>query len=238
MSLYHDKEVRKYLVNRYASQLQSRGLGAESLPDDFDLLQEGIIDSLGIMELVTDVESHFGHPVDFEELDAEKMTVVGPLVLHITRKLMEAKAGNVTEANKLSEMPTALISLKGNTLAVWLALDDRSIRKGLMGIEAGELSPLADGTERGMLFAFPVAQLLSFWMFKTRIPLDITYLDAEGKVINWYSAQPFETRLLYPSARPAKYVLEVNANLLQRWGVQPGDSVSLPVLPGSALMKA
>ena len=85
-------EVREFLLTRYAAKFQARGLQAEQVADDFDLLKEGVIDSLGIMELVVDLENHFGHPIDFEDLDAEAMTVFGPLTNYVQRKVTEAAA--------------------------------------------------------------------------------------------------------------------------------------------------
>ena len=228
MSLYTDYKVRQYLINRYGVQIRAQGLAPEQVPDDFDLLKEGIIDSLGIMELVTDVEVHFGHSIDFEELDAEQMTILGPLAAHIQRKLTEAQAGKSSDDFSLSRLPTDLVKLKGNSIEVWLALDDRAIRRGLMGVQDCQLAPLANGVERGMLFVFRTEQPLSFWMYKMIVPLDIVYLDASRRVINNYSAQPGEVRLLYPALRPAQYVLEIKAGLVSRWGVEPGETLQMP----------
>ncbi|NJL17407.1 MAG: acyl carrier protein [Nitrospira sp.] len=82
----HDKAVhgvREYLLNRYEAQIKGRGLRLEDIRDDFDLLQEGIIDSLGIMELLSDIDSHFDVAVDFEALDTSQLTVIGPLATYI-----------------------------------------------------------------------------------------------------------------------------------------------------------
>jgi uncharacterized protein len=228
MSLHTDYKVREYLISLYKNQIQARGLSPDKIPDSFDLLKEGIIDSLGIMELVTSLEGHFGHTIDFEELDAEHMTIIGPLTAHIERKLTEFETAKTSADLGLAALPKGVVRLKGKAIEVWLALDDSSIRKGLIGVQADELAPRSDGGERGMLFVFPHEQPLSFWMFKTIVPLDIIYVDAERRIINGYSAQPLETRLLYPSQRPAQFVLEVNAGLMKRWGVEPGDTLELP----------
>jgi acyl carrier protein len=82
----HDKAihgVREYLLSRYEAQIRGRGLRLEDIGDDFDLLQEGIIDSLGIMELLSDIDSHFDVAIDFEALDASQLTVIGPLSRYI-----------------------------------------------------------------------------------------------------------------------------------------------------------
>lgn len=228
MSAYTDYDARGYLLDRYKTQLRARAL--DPVPDDFDLLEEGIIDSLGIMELVTDLERRFGHPIDFEELDAEKMTVLGPLADHIQRKLAEADGSRSSSAVRLAELPKAVVTIKGKSIEAWLALDERSIRKGLMDVTPDELTPMPTGIERGMLFVYESERPLSFWMFKTVVPLDIVYLDSHGRIINWHSAQPLETRLLYDSSRPAQYVLEVRSGLMREWKIEPGDRVELPDL--------
>ncbi len=71
-------EVRKFLLDRYASSLGSKDVSTDSVPDDYDLFQQGIIDSLGILEMVGAVESQFGIELDLENLDAEDLTKVGP----------------------------------------------------------------------------------------------------------------------------------------------------------------
>jgi uncharacterized membrane protein (UPF0127 family) len=84
--------------------------------------------------------------------------------------------------------------------------------------------------DSGMLFIYPGERSLSFWMQNTKIPLDILYFDAELQLVNFIdSAQPCRVDPCpnYPSTGPAMYVLEVNAGLATRWGVQPGDPLAL-----------
>jgi acyl carrier protein len=67
-----------------------RGQGREvpaDLSDDCDLLLSGYVDSLGLLELMTAIQDHFGREIDFDELDAEQMTIVGPLKRFVAEKL-------------------------------------------------------------------------------------------------------------------------------------------------------
>src|SRR5437762_982190 len=47
--------------------------------DSCDLLLSGVIDSLGLVELMTALQERCGREIDFDALDPEQMTKVGPL---------------------------------------------------------------------------------------------------------------------------------------------------------------
>jgi acyl carrier protein len=68
--------VRNYVAERLAAQ--GRDVPGE-LGDDCDLLLSGVVDSLGMLELMTAVQDYCDQEIDFELLDPELMTVVGPL---------------------------------------------------------------------------------------------------------------------------------------------------------------
>jgi acyl carrier protein len=57
------------------------------LPDNCDLLLSGLIDSLGLLELVMAIQERFGREIDFEALDPEHMTEVGPLCRFVSAHL-------------------------------------------------------------------------------------------------------------------------------------------------------
>ena len=61
------------------------------MPDDFDLLVEGVIDSFGILELVSALEARYLMTLDFSELPVSDLTVVGPLSGHIAAQIRAAE---------------------------------------------------------------------------------------------------------------------------------------------------
>ena len=73
----------------------------------------------------------------------------------------------------------------------------------------------------GMWFVFPEPGIYAFWMKNTLIPLDVLYFDEEGKFVSVQTMNPCEHDpcKTYPSARPAKYALEVNAGFAEKEGV-------------------
>jgi uncharacterized protein len=79
----------------------------------------------------------------------------------------------------------------------------------------------------GMLFPFAQSQPMAFWMKNTRIPLDIVFIDAGGKIINIGQGVPFSLAPV-PSAAPAKAVLEINSGTCARLGIAAGDVVEHP----------
>ena len=79
---------------------------------------------------------------------------------------------------------------------------------------------------RGMLFIFEDEVRRFFYMKNTAFPLDIIYINSDLKVVSIQkNAQPYNESSL-PSDGPAKYVLEVNAGLTDRWGLEANDVIS------------
>lgn len=71
-------DVRAAVLGRLQKAIAARGLSPDAVPDDFDLLAEGLIDSFGLLELISAIEDQFGLAVDFESIDAVDLTAVGP----------------------------------------------------------------------------------------------------------------------------------------------------------------
>ncbi|MFK7957224.1 MAG: DUF192 domain-containing protein [Lysobacterales bacterium] len=87
---------------------------------------------------------------------------------------------------------------------------------------------------QGMLFVFPREAPRSFWMKNCRIPLDILYFDSGLQLVSAQLNVPpcrAEPCASYPSAGPARYVLELNAGMAQRLGVNQGDALELALTP-------
>ncbi|WP_242205919.1 DUF192 domain-containing protein [Aestuariivivens insulae] len=79
---------------------------------------------------------------------------------------------------------------------------------------------------QAMLFIFEDEQPRSFYMKNTSIPLDIIFIDANKTIVSFQkNAKPFDERSL-PSNVPAKYVLEVNAGLVDRWNLKVGNTIN------------
>ncbi len=84
----------------------------------------------------------------------------------------------------------------------------------------------ADG---GMLFAFEQEEVLRFWMKNTYVPLDIIFVDGQGRIVAVRQMRPLDETTI-SSEKPAKYAIEVNEGAARNAGVKPGDSLTIPPL--------
>jgi len=94
--------------------------------------------------------------------------------------------------------------------------------RGLM--ERPALAPNA-----GMLFIFPDVAPRAFWMMHTLIPLDMLFIDADGRIINIQAnappCEPPRQCPTYHSTAAAKYVLEIAGGRAQALGIRAGDQL-------------
>jgi len=82
----------------------------------------------------------------------------------------------------------------------------------------------------GMIFLYDSEQNLTFYMKNTLIPLDIIFLDSEGKVVTIHeNTRIKQTDELYPSLEPAQFVIELNGGRSNEIGLQAGDVVDLEI---------
>lgn len=70
-------DVKTFLLKRFAASISANGLKPVDIGDDFDLLKAGVIDSLGVIEMISAVEQNFKITVDFEKLNPSELTVLG-----------------------------------------------------------------------------------------------------------------------------------------------------------------
>ena len=90
--------IRGFVLSKLAPPLAERGLNPDRIPDDFDLLTEGVIDSLALIELIAAVERQFNLQLDFEDLDPQDLTIIGPLCRYIEARSQNNLESSYTEA--------------------------------------------------------------------------------------------------------------------------------------------
>lgn len=96
--------------------------------------------------------------------------------------------------------------------------DAAALKKGLM--HRTSLNPTA-----GMLFLFDPPREVRFWMKNTLIPLDMLFIDTDGRIVAIaHRTEPGSLRLFGPR-EPVSAVLEINGGLSEQLGIGAGDTV-------------
>ena len=118
--------------------------------------------------------------------------------------------------------PTRTVSMKiGQETIILEIADTPKLRQtGLMHRKS--MAP-----DHGMLFVFEHRQFLGFWMRNTLIPLDILYVDADGRVVTIRQMKPLDETSI-ASREPVLYAIELNVGTAARAGVKEGDLLQLP----------
>jgi acyl carrier protein len=81
------ERVKSLIASILEPRLISQGITVTTLHDDLDLRGEGIVDSLGFVLLLAELETRLGGRVDLIDLDPEYLTNVGALTRHIVRTM-------------------------------------------------------------------------------------------------------------------------------------------------------
>jgi acyl carrier protein len=92
-------DVRSFVVDNF---LLGRG---DALSNDASFMDEGLIDSTGILELVSHLEESYGIEILEEELTPDNLDSVNRIAAYLTRKL-----GGGTSANLIGEPASAALS--------------------------------------------------------------------------------------------------------------------------------
>lgn len=165
-------------------------------------------------------------------MTTNRREVVKGLALLPALGLMPA-LGGVAQAGEtqagLRRATLAIHAAEGpRRLEVELAETPAQRRRGLM--ERDHL-----GAESGMLFLYDGLQPADsgFWMYRTRIPLDIAFIDAAGRIAAIHTMTPCDGDdpgqcRAYPAGVAYRAALEVNAGYFAARGVGIGDCVSWP----------
>ncbi len=83
--------------------------------------------------------------------------------------------------------------------------------------------------DRGMLFAHPSEDTFRYWMYQTRIPLDIIWLSRDHRIVEMSldtppcASEKASECANYGGNQKSQYVLEVNAGVAAKNGLKVGD---------------
>lgn len=83
-------------------------------------------------------------------------------------------------------------------------------------------------THEGMLFVFEAPAPQCFWMRNTPTPLTIAFLADDGSIVNLADMKPFDDSS-HCSAKPVRFVLEMNQGWFAKRGIKAGFKLGGPV---------
>lgn len=73
-------DVLAFIIEEERETMLRLGIDPEALPSDLDLLESGVIDSLGFISLLESIERQFGIEIDFGDQDPIELTKLEKLV--------------------------------------------------------------------------------------------------------------------------------------------------------------
>jgi uncharacterized membrane protein (UPF0127 family) len=130
------------------------------------------------------------------------------------------------ELEDLDNFPSVRLEIeygkkKRHVLEVWVARTPARQAQGLMFVRS--LPPL-----RGMLFVHQSPKQISMWMKNTYIPLDMVFIDDQGRIQQIVERTTPHSLDNIRSNKPAIAVLEIAGGESRRLGLKPGQRVRYP----------
>lgn len=102
-----------------------------------------------------------------------------------------------------------------------LASKPREVERGLMFRKAMD-------DDHGMLFRLSERKVQTFWMQNTCISLDMLFIDDDGTIVGISEAARPLDESIRSVACPSAWVLEVVAGWSRKYGVKPGQKMTIP----------
>jgi uncharacterized membrane protein (UPF0127 family) len=144
--------------------------------------------------------------------------------------LLFAASANVAFAQlaQFATAPLTILTAGGpRKFTVELAATPAQMEQGLMFRRS--LAP-----DAGMLFDYQAPSMAMMWMKNTLIPLDMLFVDADGRIVNIHErAVPGSLETIAATA-PARAVIELNGGTAARLRIRPGDRVLFPIFGHAA----
>jgi uncharacterized membrane protein (UPF0127 family) len=136
--------------------------------------------------------------------------------------LLAAVPAEALETYKTSEL-TIHTAGGPQRFTIELALSDAQMEQGLMFRR--NLAP-----DAGMLFDLHRSMTATMWMKNTFIPLDMLFVDASGKIVDFHERAVPQSLDTISSMAPCRYVIELNGGTVERLGIKVGDRVTSPAI--------
>jgi uncharacterized protein len=145
------------------------------------------------------------------------------LLLVVSVLTGEVPSSLCAELQKFPTSELTIVSASGpHRFKIEVAETPAQMEQGLMFRTS--LAP--DG---GMLFIYPEPTVATMWMRNTLIPLDMLFVDTQGRIVNIHQRAVPQSDDVIPAAAPVRAVIELNGGTAARLGIEPGDRVLYPI---------
>ena len=140
--------------------------------------------------------------------------------------VMLVTALSLSVAAELQQFPTSqltIVSPSGqHKFKIEVAETPAQMTQGLMFRKS--LAP-----DAGMLFDYKQPTVATMWMRNTLIPLDMLFVDTQGRIVNIHERAVPQSLDVIGAAEPVRAVIELNGGTASRLGIEPGDRVVHPI---------
>jgi uncharacterized protein len=113
------------------------------------------------------------------------------------------------------------MQLPRTTLSIGMFQIDTQVAETPDQRQVGLMFRAAMPQSEGMLFIFEAPTKQCFWMKNTVLPLTAAFVADDGTIVNLADMQP-QTTQTHCSAKPVRYVLEMNQGWFVKKGIKAG----------------
>ena len=85
------QSVAAFLYHYFEKLLKARGINSvETISDDLDFFESGLLDSLGFVQLIAELQQTYCAEIDISDADVQQISRYKPFCAFIERKLAES----------------------------------------------------------------------------------------------------------------------------------------------------
>lgn len=116
------------------------------------------------------------------------------------------------------------IQLPRTTLSIGMFQIDTQVAQAPEERQIGLMFRTQMPQAEGMLFIFETPSKQCFWMKNTLLPLTAAFVADDGSIVNFADMKP-QTTETHCSAKPVRYVLEMNQGWFVKKGIKAGTKL-------------
>lgn len=147
-----------------------------------------------------------------------KLKIFFSVLLLIFVLPLPANANEVTVRQYEPNLTVMTADSQRQNFTVEIAATAKQQERGLM-----ERWALED--DGGMLFIFPTPRKATFWMKNTYIPLDMIFIEHDGRIQHIHHMAEPQSEVFITSPDEVSAVLEINGGMSEKLGIAVGDTV-------------